>query len=113
MEATQEVRPRRRLVLRFLRVVLLSPVLVLAGGYLTTRLLVARAEGAYPRRGELLEVEGLAQHVIMRGAGRPVVLVHGAFGAAQDFAATVIGELASRYRCVAWDRPGHGYSERP
>lgn len=58
-------------------------------------------------------VDGLRQHVVDRGRGPEVVLVHGAFGGSQDFTDTVLDELSTRYRCIAWDRPGHGYSERP
>ncbi len=98
---------------RVLRLVVLVALLVFGGGYVATRLLVAQAESAYPRAGRDILVGGLRQNVISYGAGPPIVFVHGAFGASQDFVETVIPELSSRYRCIAWDRPGHGYSERP
>lgn len=79
-------------------------------GFAATRLLVARAEREYPPLGTFVEVGGTRQHVLERGSGPPVVLVHGAFGGLQDFAATIQDELAQRYHTVAWDRPGHGYS---
>ncbi len=85
---------------------------VLAAGWIATRAIAARAERDFPREGRLLTVEGLRQHVLERGSGEPIVFVHGAFGALGDFTATVVDELASRHRCVLWDRPGHGYSER-
>jgi len=85
-------------------------------GFVLTRFLTARAERDHPPLGRWVEVEGLRQHVLERGSATsrpPLVFVHGAFGALQDFALTVMDEAARRHRCVAWDRPGHGYSERP
>lgn len=113
----EQDRTERRSVLRRLRpwlvLVGLALVTALAGGFLWTRALVRRAEEDFPRTGRLVEIEGLAQHVVERGAGPPVVFVHGAYGASQDFAATILDEAAASYRCLLWDRPGHGYSERP
>lgn len=91
---------------------LVAAGVVLAAG-VATRVLAAAAERKYPPSGRTIEVRGLAQHVLDRGSGAPIVLVHGAFGGLQDFAATVLEPLAERHRCIAWDRPGHGYSERP
>lgn len=85
------------------------------GGMIATSLLVAKAEREHPATGQFVEIEGAKQHYITRGsrAAPPIVLVHGAFGASQDFENTILDELASRYFCLAWDRPGHGYSQRP
>lgn len=101
-------RPRRAVPLT-----LLALLLLLAATAVWTRVLAARAERAFPRLGRLVEVEGLRQHVVERGDGLPVVFVHGAYGGLQDFAATILDDASERYRCVLWDRPGHGYSERP
>jgi pimeloyl-ACP methyl ester carboxylesterase len=43
----------------------------------------------------------------------PVVLIHGASGNLRDFEASILPELAQRHRVIAFDRPGHGWSERP
>lgn len=99
--------------MRRLRRGALAVAALLVVGAVATRVLVARAEAAYPPRGRTVAVDGLAQHVVERGDGAPIVFVHGAFGASQDFVATVFDDLARRHRCVAVDRPGHGYSERP
>ncbi len=96
-----------------MRRVVLAIVALLVVGTVATRALVARAESEHPRLGRVVDVDGLAQHVIERGAGDAIVLVHGAFGSSHDFVATVLDSLAARHRCVVWDRPGHGYSERP
>jgi pimeloyl-ACP methyl ester carboxylesterase len=64
-------------------------------------------------QGEFVEVEGVRLHYLARGEGRPVLLLHGNSGFAHDFAA-VLGALdPSEFRAYAFDRPGHGYSERP
>ncbi len=74
---------------------------------------VRRAESAYPPRGQLVEVEGIRLHYLRQGAGRPVVLLHGAHGTTLDFASGTLPRLARDHDVLAFDRPGHGYSERP
>jgi pimeloyl-ACP methyl ester carboxylesterase len=64
--------------------------------------------------GQFVTVDGLPVHVIVRGRGRPVVLVHGNGTMAEDFVICgLIGRLAARYRVIAIDRPGFGYTGRP
>ncbi|AMB46833.1 alpha/beta hydrolase [Methylobacterium sp. AMS5] len=64
--------------------------------------------------GQFVTVDGLPVHVIVRGRGRPVVLVHGNGTMAEDFAICgLIDRLAARYRVIAIDRPGFGYTARP
>jgi pimeloyl-ACP methyl ester carboxylesterase len=84
-------------------------------------LLERSAERRYPRLGALVRVRpelgetaapSVWLHYLEAGAGPPVVLLHGAFGGSQDWSATIMGTLAARYRVIAFDRPGHGYSER-
>jgi len=50
---------------------------------------------------------------VSAGDGAPVVLLHGNPGSVRDFTPMLLPALASRYRVIAFDRPGHGYSERP
>ncbi|PYS82008.1 MAG: hypothetical protein DMF67_14410 [Acidobacteria bacterium] len=63
--------------------------------------------------GEFVEVEGVRLHYLSRGEGRPVVLLHGNSGFAHDFAAVLETLDAGEFRALAFDRPGHGFSERP
>jgi pimeloyl-ACP methyl ester carboxylesterase len=49
---------------------------------------------------------------IRAGSGRPVVLIHGNPGSYYDYTLAVFGRLSQSYSVVAFDRPGHGYSER-
>ena len=98
---------------RLLRLLLVVSVAAVLLGFAGTRYLTHRAEQAYPPLGEVVVVDGLRQHVYQEGNGPPVVFVHGAFGGLQDFTSTILPKAAESYRVVAWDRPGHGYSERP
>jgi len=62
--------------------------------------------------GQFVSVAGLRLHYVSKGSGKPVVFIHGNPGSHQDFSATMLGELSGSYRVIAFDRPGHGYSER-
>jgi len=85
----------------------------LLAGAVWTRVLSSRAERDFPPEGRFVDVEGLRLHCVDRGAGPPVVLLHGAYGALQDWTATIVDDLARTHRVLAFDRPGHGWSERP
>jgi pimeloyl-ACP methyl ester carboxylesterase len=61
---------------------------------------------------KFVTVDGTRLHFVIRGAGRPVVLIHGNPGSAQDWT-RVFGPLVASHRLIAFDRPGHGRSERP
>jgi pimeloyl-ACP methyl ester carboxylesterase len=64
-------------------------------------------------KGEFVEVEGVRLHYLSRGAGRPVVLLHGNSGFAHDFASVLEVLDEEEFKALAFDRPGHGFSERP
>src|ERR1041385_251144 len=57
-------------------------------------------------------VDGMKLNYISAGSGRPVVLIHGNPGSYEDYTLEVVERLAQSYCVVAFDRPGHGYSER-
>ena len=67
-----------------------------------------------PARAESLfvKVDEANLHFVMKGTGQPVVLIHGNPGSCHDWS-RLYGSISSRYRAVAFDRPGHGHSERP
>ena len=72
------------------------------------------AEQRHPPIGQFVDVDGIRLHYVERGQGIPVVLLHGNVVMLQDFiAAGLFGTLARRYRVIAFDRPGFGYSTRP
>ena len=45
------------------------------------------------------------------GAGPPAVLVHGTLMTADDMRLGPMEALARRFHCIAFDRPGHGWSD--
>ena len=93
---------------------LLVILLAVGGGlWAYTAWFAARAEAAYPPVGEFVEVEGARLHYVDRGEGVPVVLIHGASGNLRDYLNSIAGDLAENHRVIAFDRPGHGWSERP
>jgi pimeloyl-ACP methyl ester carboxylesterase len=62
--------------------------------------------------GEFVIVEGLRLHYVRQGTGTPVVLLHGNAGFTHDYS-IVMRRLAEQgYTALAFDRPGHGLSER-
>ncbi|MEO0363128.1 MAG: alpha/beta hydrolase [Pseudomonadota bacterium] len=73
----------------------------------------AAAESAYPPVGRFVEVEGLKLHYVDEGEGPALVLIHGASGNLRDWTFSMTSRLKDRYRVIAFDRPGHGYSGRP
>jgi pimeloyl-ACP methyl ester carboxylesterase len=81
--------------------------------HLETRRRITRAERRYPPNGEFINVDDARLHYLCRGDGPAVVLLHGNTGCLEDFAVTVMDRLSTRFRACAFDRPGHGYSQRP
>lgn len=97
------------------RALLVLPILLVGGLLLRTELLSAEAERLHPPQGSFLPVAGGRLHYVERrpqGETRgTVVLLHGASSDHADLLATLGPEL-SHYRVIAFDRPGHGWSER-
>ena len=73
-----------------------------------------RAERTHPPAGRLLDIDGVLLHVVERGEGPPVVLIHGNMVSERDFEASGLSDrLARDHRVIAIDRPGFGHSTRP
>ena len=72
----------------------------------------AAAEREYPPLGEIIEVNGTRVHAWVQGDGPDLVLIHGSSGNLRDFTFDIASRLAERYRVIALDRPGLGYTER-
>ncbi len=70
----------------------------------------AAAEAAWPPTGQFLQVNGLKVHADVSGSGPDVVLIHGASGNTRDFTFDLAQRLGDRYRVIAFDRPGLGWS---
>ena len=69
-----------------------------------------RIERVAPPQGGYLDVDGVKLHLVDRGSGPPVVLIHGLAGQIGHFDHSLVERLADGFRVVAFDRPGSGYS---
>jgi pimeloyl-ACP methyl ester carboxylesterase len=87
--------------------------LVLTGLKVYSDAKLRRFERENPPIGRFVTVDGVRLHYIIRGSGSPVVFLHGANGLIQDFTLSILDRAAKDYQVIAFDRPGHGYSERP
>jgi pimeloyl-ACP methyl ester carboxylesterase len=89
-------------------------VLFAAGGGLAlfTFLTSRRVEAALPPAGGFIDVPGARLHLVERGEGPSILMVHGLAGQLGDFTYALVDLLAPQYRVVAVDRPGSGYSVR-
>lgn len=73
-----------------------------------------QAERDNPPSGRIIDVDGLQVHYAEVGDGEPLVLLHGNGSMLQDFMSSgFVQAAAKRYRVIAFDRPGYGYTERP
>jgi pimeloyl-ACP methyl ester carboxylesterase len=87
---------------------------VLAASAILNRQLAKKALRENPPTGRFIEVNGVRIHYVERGAGRPLVLLHGNGSMIQDFESSGLIELAcENYRVIVFDRPGFGHSDRP
>lgn len=94
--------------------VLIGTSLALAAMAIIVKYKVDQVERENPPQGKFIEVDGVRLHYVEAGTGEPVVLIHGNGTLAKDFQiSTVFGRAAEKYRVIAFDRPGYGYSERP
>jgi pimeloyl-ACP methyl ester carboxylesterase len=72
-----------------------------------------RAELSHRPVGKILRIRGRNVHVVDRGVGPCVVLLHGNGGMVEDLASSgLIALLAPNHRVLALDRPGFGLSDR-
>src|SRR5438309_9237828 len=82
-------------------------------GRLKQRYVASRVAHPCPQaHSKFVTVDGARLHFVIKGAGRPVVLIHGNPGSCQDWS-RLYGPISSHYCAFAFDRPGHGHSDRP
>ncbi|MEY8883236.1 alpha/beta fold hydrolase [Donghicola sp. XS_ASV15] len=71
------------------------------------------AEANTPPLGDFIELDdGRRVHAFVKGSGPDLVLIHGASGNLRDFTYSLVDRLTDRYRVIAFDRPGMGYTDR-
>jgi pimeloyl-ACP methyl ester carboxylesterase len=90
----------------------LAVLAINAGLLLFTLLSVRRAEAAVPPVGRFIDLPGARLHVVERGQGAALLLVHGLAGQLRHFTYDIVDRLAAHHHVVAVDRPGSGYSTR-
>jgi pimeloyl-ACP methyl ester carboxylesterase len=74
----------------------------------------AQAEREHPPAGRFVEAGGARLHYLDEGDGPPLVLLHGLGSMVEDFVISgLVSQARERYRVLAFDRPGYGYSTRP
>jgi pimeloyl-ACP methyl ester carboxylesterase len=96
----------------FLLVVPLVLFAVGLGLALFTLLTSRSVEAALPPAGGFIDVPGAQLHVVERGEGPSILMVHGLAGQLGDFTYGVVDLRAAQYRVEAVDRAGSGYSAR-
>ena len=86
----------------------------LTAAALFNRYKAEQAERRMPPLGRFIDVDGTRLHYVDRGKGQPVVMLHGNGAMIQDMIVSgVVFSAAEKYRVIAFDRPGFGYSDRP
>jgi pimeloyl-ACP methyl ester carboxylesterase len=100
-----------------LLLVVVVPFVLLALGAAFTYLYARTIERRFPPTGRFVEVDGCRLHYREEGpneepARGAVVLLHGASSNLVESMLGLGGSLSQSYRVLAFDRPGHGWSER-
>jgi pimeloyl-ACP methyl ester carboxylesterase len=63
-------------------------------------------------RGQIIKIGNLDLYFEEYGSGKPLLLLHGFGGCAQNWQ-PFIGELSQSFRLIVVDLRGHGYSNNP
>ncbi len=100
-----------------LALVVLVPMVALAGGFVFTEWKTSQFEAAYPNIGTRTDIGGYSLNSVDLPAGPqadlpPIVFIHGASGNLRDQLFAFRKPLEGRARLIFVDRPGYGYSDR-
>jgi pimeloyl-ACP methyl ester carboxylesterase len=72
-----------------------------------------RVEVAVPPLGRFVQVGASRLHIVERGSGPALVLVHGLGAQLRNFTYALVERLEANFHVICVDRPGCGYSSRP
>lgn len=75
------------------------------------RCYIPYADRDYPAPTRYLRLPAGKIAYVEKGRGRPIVFVHG-FGGNLEWWIGSIQKLSNEFRCIAYDHPGHGKSEK-
>jgi pimeloyl-ACP methyl ester carboxylesterase len=98
--------------MNFLLILFLLVVAIAAFLVVFTDRTAKRVETVLPPQGQFFNVPGARLHVVDKGRGPKVLLIHGLAGQMGHFTYGLVDQLASDCRVIAVDRPGSGYSVR-
>lgn len=87
--------------------------LILLIGRLYTIRTVRRSYATHPPMGRVVDTGKSGLHYIEKGAGIPVIMIHGSDGTLYNFQRSIFAQVATEFRAIAVDRPDHGYSDAP
>lgn len=69
------------------------------------------AEQKHPPTGDFVTVGKTRVHYVKKGSGPIVIAIHGAGGNLRDYSFALLDTLAETHTVIAFDRPGHGYTD--
>lgn len=87
-------------------------LMAIAYGLKRADLAEAQIEARNFPEGQFVKVAGRDVHVVVKGKGPDLVLIHGAGGSTRDFTMALADRLSSRFRLLIFDRPGHGWTQQ-
>lgn len=90
--------------------IMLVSAIALCAAWAVARQKIAQAAHDYPPIGKLITVKSTRLHILDRGNGIPVVMLHGASSNIREWTASIFDKVAENHRAIAIDRPGHGWS---
>ncbi|WP_411975545.1 alpha/beta fold hydrolase [Sulfitobacter faviae] len=94
-----------------LKIVAFSGLAIVMAGAVTTQIARTWIEARVPQDGTLVDVDGTRLHVVDRGEGPVIVLIHGLMGQLRNFPPKLVETLSEGHRVILVDRPGSGYSD--
>ncbi len=98
---------------RALTTVVKGGVVALLASAAVVQYLRVRDEARHIPIGQIKTINGRRVHIVDRGSGPCVVLLHGNGSMVEDYISSgLVDHLAKKYRVILIDRPGFGLSER-